>query len=107
MGPHVAPAEAIRQPVGLHGWLVDAILCGEVVNQRWVGGCSVSSSQTTTRGGMGEAATILIAATRKDRRGRTRTTEPVGIHRSSFGEDKGGGVSAHLYQFRRKNVRRN
>jgi hypothetical protein len=55
------------------------------------GGCSVHSSRTTTRGRVGEAATIQIAATRKDRRGRKRANEPVGIHRSSFAEEEGGG----------------
>ena len=40
---------------------------------------------------MGEAATIKIAATRKDLRVRKRTNEPQGIHRSSFAEEEGGG----------------
>jgi hypothetical protein len=55
---HVAPVAAIRQPVGLRGWLIDAILRREVVDQRWPGGCSVRSSRTTTLWGVGEAATI-------------------------------------------------
>jgi hypothetical protein len=54
----VSPAAAIRQPVGLREWLVDAILHREAVNQRWPGGCSVCSRRTTTQGRMGEAATI-------------------------------------------------
>ena len=55
--PHI-PAAAIRQPVGLCGWPVDAILCREVVNQRWPGGCSFCSSRTTTRERVGEAANV-------------------------------------------------
>ncbi len=53
--PHI-PAAAIRQTGGLHGWLVDAILCHEAVDQRWWGGCSIRSSRTTTLGHVGEAA---------------------------------------------------
>ncbi len=56
--PQVAPAAAIRQPVGLCGWLIDASLHHEAVDQRWLGGCSVRSSRTTIRGRVGEAATI-------------------------------------------------
>jgi len=56
--PHVAPSGVIRQPVGLRGWLVEAILRREAVDQRCPGGCSFCSSQTTTRGRVGEAATI-------------------------------------------------
>ncbi len=55
--PHI-PAAAIRQTVGLHGWLVDAFLRHKAVDQRWQGGCSVRSSRTTTWGRVGEAATI-------------------------------------------------
>ncbi len=43
-----------------------------------------------------EAVTIYIAATQKDRRGRTRTNEPAVIHRSSFGEGKGGGLDSFV-----------
>ncbi len=58
--PRLAPAAAIRQPLGLRGWLVVANLRCEAGDQRRPGGegCSVRSSRTTTRGRVGEAATI-------------------------------------------------
>jgi hypothetical protein len=43
-----------------------------------------------------EAASICIAAIQKDWRGRTRTDEPAGIHRSSFWEGKGGGLDSFI-----------
>ena len=58
-GPsRAALVAAIRQPLSLRGWLVEAILRREAVNQRWPGGCSFCCSRTTTRGHVGEAATI-------------------------------------------------
>jgi hypothetical protein len=59
-GPNrAALVAAIRQPLGLRGWFVEAILCREEVDQRWPGGsCSFCSSRTTTRGRVREAATI-------------------------------------------------
>jgi hypothetical protein len=45
---------------------------------------------------VGEAATIYIAATQKDRRGRTMTNEPAVIHRSSFGKGMGGGLDSFM-----------
>ena len=57
--PHIAAA-AIRQPVGLRGWLVEAILRTEAGDHRCPGGvgCIVCRSRTTTRVRVGEAATI-------------------------------------------------
>ncbi len=59
--PRVAPAAAIRQPVGLRGWLVDANLHRERVDQRCPDGCSVRSIRTTTRARVGGGATTFAA----------------------------------------------
>ncbi len=43
-----------------------------------------------------EVVTIYIAATQMNRRGRTKTNEPAVIHRSSFGEGKGGDLDSFI-----------
>jgi hypothetical protein len=47
-------------------------------------------------GAGGGAATICIAAIGKGWRERTRSNEPVVIHHSSFGEDKGRGLGSFV-----------
>ncbi len=77
--------------------LVGANLCHEGDNQRWPGDCSVDSSRTPSRGHVGKAATICIAAMQKDCKGRPRTNEPAAVHRSSFAEeDEGRGLDSFV-----------
>jgi hypothetical protein len=78
MGPWVVLVAAARQPVGLRAGRHQFNPLGH---------CRPSQERAE------EAVTIYIAATQKDWRGRTRTNESAVIHRSSFGEGKGGGLN--------------